>query len=497
MSYPNPDSDVNPNPDPASIDSTEEDFVPVDDFSFGEVTNEKEGSDSPIPSKSLMLHWIKERADAARLVRKGRDRIMSTTTSLANGPESVVFGLAPLMFYARTTIGASRPQTVVGMTVTLQADLDDRTVIDTDGDVADDSLLYAFMRFLEDTHAQGLSQPVEEFRKFLEEPAMADAFDAIRALLAPTYDSPASAANAHHSVTATPVPAGRPSGRDTASILAALDNHIGLGSVKEAAHQFVALTQLDQARGAQGLPTVGQSRHMVFLGNPGTGKTMLARTFADLLASLDGTADAPFVEADRSMLIGEWLGSSAIKTRHVAEAAYGGVLFIDEAYSLIGATEVGHDRFAQEAIDTLVKIMEDERERLTVILAGYPDPMKRLLQANPGLASRIGLTVHFPDYDESTLLDIFVSMATDQGYRLLGDATLPIRQALQHLSANSNSGNARAARKLFEASVRALALRLNEQHGNIMEIAGSELTTIRLADTIQATRLLGHELTQE
>jgi SpoVK/Ycf46/Vps4 family AAA+-type ATPase len=226
---------------------------------------------------------------------------------------------------------------------------------------------------------------------------------------------------------------------------------------------------------------------MVFLGNPGTGKTMVARVVADLLGAISPGSETPFVEADRSMLLGEWLGSSALKTRHVVEAALGGVLFIDEAYSLAGTAEVGGDRFAQEALDTLVKLMEDHRDRLTVILAGYPEQMGRLMEMNPGLASRIGLTVNFPDYDLEALMRIFRSIAEEEFYVLDEEAELPIYRALERARHMPRFGNARAVRNLFESSVRALAERLILQGADITSVDPAELMTIRFADTLRAT----------
>lgn len=473
----------NPHQNPEPVEPQDESWWPLEGLEPDPLTADLQPA---IPPMSRLAQWKRAKYKARQLTVQGRERIGNVTTSLSKGAESLVNGLAPLMLYAEATCGAPRPQTLVGMTITLQTDVVDASVIDPDGDVAEDSLLFAVLEFLEETRDQGLDDPAVEFRGFLDEPALGQAWQAIRALLIPTYDESTSGSLSQHSVTATPVTTSGPSGRDTATILRELDAHIGLKEAKAAAHQFVALTRLDQARQAKGLPTSGQSRHMVFLGNPGTGKTMLARTIADLLASLHGNVDAPFVEADRSMLLGEWLGSSAIKTRHVAEAAYGGVLFIDEAYSLVGGTDTGPDRFAQEAIDTLVKLMEDERERLTVILAGYPEPMKRLLKSNPGLASRIGLTIQFPDYGPGELLKIFLDTAESQGYHVSPEASLPIVQALHTRGDTTDFGNARTMRTLFESSVRALALRLTEQHADLTTLDTEELTTIRLADTIHA-----------
>lgn len=441
----------------------------------------------------LLKQWEGARATSDELAAKGASRIERLLSQVSGGEALVKEGLAPLVLFAQERLQGTRPQTLAGLSVTLQADLADPSVIDDEGDVASDSQLYRVLDFLENVKQQGVSAPAETFRKFIESSSADIAWVAMRALLVPTFQEPAASPRPSYSVLDTPVTVTATSGRTTADVLKALDAHIGLNEVKTVAHHFAAVTSLDEARRRVGLPGSAQSRHMAFLGNPGTGKTMVARVMADLIASISGTGKAPFVEADRSMLLGEWLGSTALKVRHVAEAAYGGVLFIDEAYSLVGAGDGGADRFAQEAIDTLVKVMEDERDRLTVILAGYPEPMMRLLQANPGLASRIGLTVNFPDYASSDLMHIFTTMAKEQGFVLAQEAGLPIYRALQEARELPGFGNARIARNLFEGCVRALALRLSQECDDLASLKPHELMTIRLADSIQAVHACAYE----
>ena len=436
----------------------------------------------------LLKQWEAARTSSDELAAKGAARAERLLTQVAGGEAHIKEGLAPLVLFAQGHMQGTRPQTLAGLTVTLQADLADPSVIDEEGNVASDSQLYRVLDYLENIKEQGVSAPVQTFRKFIESSSADVAWVAMRALLVPTFEEPAAASRPPHSVLDAPVAVTPTGGRTTSDVLKALDAHIGLDEVKRVAHHFAAVTALDEARQRVGLPGSAHARHMVFLGNPGTGKTMVARVMADLIASISGKGDAPFVEADRSMLLGEWLGSTALKVRHVAEAAYGGVLFIDEAYSLVGAGDGGADRFAQEAVDTLVKVMEDERDRLTVILAGYPEPMSRLLQANPGLASRIGLTVNFPDYASSDLMHIFTAMAKEEGFVLAQDAGLPIYRALQEAKDLPGFGNARVARNLFEGCVRALALRLSQQCDDFTGLKPHELMTIRLAVAIHAVQ---------
>jgi SpoVK/Ycf46/Vps4 family AAA+-type ATPase len=185
------------------------------------------------------------------------------------------------------------------------------------------------------------------------------------------------------------------------------------------------------------------------------------------------------------MLVGEFLGTSALKTHQVAEAAFGGVLFIDEAYSLAGTAESGPDRFGQEALDTLVKLMEDWRDDLVVILAGYPEPMSRLMGVNPGLRSRISRFVDFPDYDDDSLERIFVQMAEDRFYVVTDEALMAFRATFSQVRRDPGLGNARTVRRLLEGSIRAVATRLMA-NADVAQLDPVELIMIRLADIGQA-----------
>lgn len=172
---------------------------------------------------------------------------------------------------------------------------------------------------------------------------------------------------------------------DMKDLLAELDSYIGLQTVKEEVHNLINMASVYQLRRQHGLPTTDMSLHLVFTGNPGTGKTMMARMMARIYRSLDILSRGQLVEVDRSGLVAGYVGQTALKTQKVIEKAMGGVLFIDEAYALNGKSE---NDFGQEAIDTVLKAMEDHRDDLVVIVAGYTDLMDKFIHSNPGLESR-------------------------------------------------------------------------------------------------------------
>ena len=198
--------------------------------------------------------------------------------------------------------------------------------------------------------------------------------------------------------------------------------------------------------------------HMIFTGNPGTGKTMMARTVADVLYNMNVIKTNNLGETDRSGLVAGYVGQTAIKTREVIESALGGVLFIDEAYAL---AQGGQNDFGQEAIDTLVKMMDDNRDNLVVILAGYSDDMRHFLTKNVGLHSRFPNIIEFPDYSVDELMQIAEGMYSAQGYVLNHKGKRVLREHLAVAKQDKHFGNGRYVRNVFERSLNNQALRLS------------------------------------
>ena len=236
------------------------------------------------------------------------------------------------------------------------------------------------------------------------------------------------------------------------AIRAELDDLVGLAPVKEYVFGLADNLQVQQRRAAAGLKTASLSMHMIFTGNPGTGKTTIARLVAKYLKAIGALKGGQLVEVTRADLVGRYTGHTAPLTNSVIQSALGGVLFIDEAYSLYRGEQ---DSFGLEAIDTLVKGMEDHRDELVVILAGYTKEMETFLTANSGLASRFPNKIEFPDYTADELLDITTVLAKGKGYRLAESCTFPLlgyykrRQALDSRTA----GNGRLARNTLEKAI--------------------------------------------
>ena len=227
-----------------------------------------------------------------------------------------------------------------------------------------------------------------------------------------------------------------------------LESYVGLTAVKREVKDLINLATVEQLRRKHDLPTADMSLHMVFTGNPGTGKTTIARLMARIYHSLDILSKGQLVEVDRSGLVAGYVGQTAIKTRKVIDSALGGVLFIDEAYALNGG---GANDFGQEAIDTLLKAMEDHRDDLVVIVAGYDGLMERFIHSNPGLESRFNRFLHFEDYTEEELLAIFQMQCKKGCYTLDKEAEEPLRALLEERMQDTASfGNARGVRNLFE-----------------------------------------------
>jgi hypothetical protein len=239
-------------------------------------------------------------------------------------------------------------------------------------------------------------------------------------------------------------------------LLAELDGLIGLTAVKREVHQQSAVLRVDRLRAEQGLKKPDITRHLVFTGNPGTGKTTVARLVCGIYAALGLLSKGHLVEVDRSELVAGYLGQTATRTSDVVQQAIGGVLFIDEAYSLRG------DQYGTEAVDTLVKEMEDHRADLVVIVAGYPEPMAEFVETNPGLASRFRTTIHFTDYTDEELTGIFCGLATAADYEATPATVERFREILAAAPRGPGFGNGRYARNVLESAVGRLAWRLRD-----------------------------------
>lgn len=254
-----------------------------------------------------------------------------------------------------------------------------------------------------------------------------------------------------------------------------LDGLIGLATVKQEVRRLVAHVRVTQERQRRGLRTESLSLHMAFLGRPGTGKTEVARIIGRLFYGLGLLDSGHLVETDRSGLVGEYIGHTAQKTRKRVGEAVGGVLFVDEAYALAPREGTYHD-FGYEAIDTLVKEMEDRRNQLVVILAGYPAEMDRLWAGNPGLKSRVRYQITFPDYSVDELASILYSMATARGYRLTVDTSVAARAWLERVCSDSGFANARSVRNFLECAIIRQSVRCDQ--AGVRRLSDEELTTL-------------------
>ncbi|WP_432974623.1 right-handed parallel beta-helix repeat-containing protein [Dactylosporangium sp. CA-233914] len=286
-------------------------------------------------------------------------------------------------------------------------------------------------------------------------------------------------------VTAGSRPAGsRPAGPPTVaaapetpeSLLGKLSGLVGLERVKQDVSGLVKLVQMSEMRKAAGMLPPPMSRHLVFAGNPGTGKTTVARLYGRLLAALGVLADGHLVEVDRGQLVGEYVGHTAPKTQAAFRRALGGVLFIDEAYALV--PEGQDNDFGKEAIATLVKLMEDHREEVAVIVAGYPKEMRHFIAANPGLSSRFSRTLTFEDYSADELVLIVEQQAAQHDYVLSGPTRGALADYFGEVDRGTGFGNGRFARKVFQHMTEFHAARV----GELSEPTPEQLSTLLPAD---------------
>lgn len=257
-----------------------------------------------------------------------------------------------------------------------------------------------------------------------------------------------------------------------------LDELIGLEQVKEEVRTLANFVKVQKQREKQGLKIPKMSYHLVFTGSPGTGKTTVARIVARIYKDLGVLKKGHTVETDRSGLVAAYVGQTAIKTNALIDSALNGVLFIDEAYALV--PEKKDNDYGQEAISTLLKRMEDDRDKLVVIVAGYTDEMKRFINSNPGMKSRFNRYINFPDYTGKELYDIFCMYARKNQYTLSPEAAEHLKKLFDHAVAHKdrNFGNARFARNIFEKSIQRQANRLSSVNNATKE----QLTLLTIDD---------------
>lgn len=261
-----------------------------------------------------------------------------------------------------------------------------------------------------------------------------------------------------------------------------LDELIGLGNVKNEVRTLANFVKVQKQREAQGLKTPKMSYHLVFTGSPGTGKTTVARIVARIYKDLGVLKKGHTVETDRSGLVANYVGQTATKTNAVVDSALNGVLFIDEAYALV--PENSSQDYGLEAISTLLKRMEDDRDKLVVIIAGYTNEMKRFIDANPGLQSRFNRYIDFPDYSSGELADIFKMYLRKNQYNITPAAEEILKEKLDYAVAHKdrNFGNARYVRNMFEKAIQQQANRLS----GVSNATKSQLTELTEEDIQKA-----------
>ena len=259
----------------------------------------------------------------------------------------------------------------------------------------------------------------------------------------------------------------------------------GLSSIKQDVRNLVQLQKLNIERENRGMKTAQISNHLIFLGNPGTGKTTVARIIADIYKALNVVEHGQLIETDRSGLIGQYQGQTEQKTKQILSEADGGILFIDEAYSLAS----GENDYGQRAIEIILKEMEDNRNNLVVIVAGYPNEMQRFLNSNPGLSSRFGKTLQFENYSPDEIYVISQSYAMESGYILDNSCFDVLNNYYASECKNPDFANGRLARKTVEACIKAQAVRLTEK-SPLIAFSDRDLNTIEKADCQKAIQML-------
>lgn len=261
-------------------------------------------------------------------------------------------------------------------------------------------------------------------------------------------------------------------------LLEELNSLTGLDDVKKDVNSLINLLQIRKIREERGMKQIPMSLHLVFSGNPGTGKTTVARLLAKIYYNLGVLTKGHLVEVDRSGLVGGYVGQTAIKVQEVIQKSLGGILFIDEAYSL--TANKGENDYGLEAVDTLLKGMEDHRDDLVVIVAGYPDLMNEFLNSNPGLRSRFNKFINFADYNPKELVDIFKNMCNKSGYSATEECIEYVQKYFEkrYMTRNINFANGRDVRNFFEMAMVNQANRLSCD----MNISNEELEELTLAD---------------
>lgn len=252
-----------------------------------------------------------------------------------------------------------------------------------------------------------------------------------------------------------------------------LDNMTGLAEIKEQINDLVCEIKISKMRKAFKLKVPEVTRHMVFIGNPGTGKTTVARMLANIFKVLGVVSIGQLVEVDRSGLVAAYAGQTALKTKKVIESAIGGVLFIDEAYAIC---RNNNDEYGYEALDTLTKCLEDYRDDLIIVVAGYKKEMQDFLKANPGLSSRFKTLISFNDYSNKELAEIFLSLLRENDYHLDKEAASETIKYFK--SIDILEGNARSIRNMFENTIKLQARRINEEK----HISANSLSEIKVCD---------------